>query len=314
MDASFLLGRRAVRLDVEAHAVDLDDGRQLQYGRLVLATGLAPRRLPGTESLRGVRLLRTLDDCVGLRADLLASRRVVVVGAGVLGCEIAATVCQMGRQVTMIDPAPVPMARQTGLAIGRALSGVHTDHGVEMRMGTSVKGLLSEHGRVTGVEIDGGEVVAADVIVTTIGSVPVTDWLIGSGLSLDDGVLCDERGRAGADIYAVGDVARWSPGRIRVGPRVENRTNAVQQAVFVASDITGAQGDYDQVPYFWTDQYDIRMQVFGLVPEGAYLRLIEGALPSRKFVMVAEQEGQVVGVVGWNSAKAVMAAKQAHLG
>lgn len=263
LDAEFLLGRRAVGVDVEGHGVVLDDGRKLGYGRLVLATGLTPRTLLGTGSLRGVWPLRTLDDCAGLRAELLSARGLVVVGAGVLGCEIAATARRMGLEVTLIDMSPVPMWRQTGPVIGRALSELHSAQGVRVRMGTGITGLLEERGRVTGVGIDGGEVIPADVVVTTIGSVPATDWLNGSGLALDDGVLCDERGRAATDVYAVGDVARWAEGRVRVGPRLENRTNAVQQAVFVAGDITGAQDDYRQVPYFWTDQYDIRIQEIG---------------------------------------------------
>ncbi|MFJ9558887.1 NAD(P)/FAD-dependent oxidoreductase [Streptomyces fuscichromogenes] len=314
LDVEFLLGRRAVGLDVDAHGVVLDDGRRLGYGRLVLATGLTPRTLPGTGSLRGVWSLRTLDDCAGLRAELLSARSLVIVGAGVLGCEIAATARQMGLDVTLIDMSPVPMWRQTGPVIGRALSELHSAQGVRVRMGTGITGLLQERGRVTGVGVDGGAVIPADVVVTTIGSVPAAAWLNDSGLALDDGVLCDERGRAATDVYAVGDVARWSEGRIRVGPRLENRTNAVQQAVFVAGDITGARHDYRQVPYFWTDQYDVRMQVFGLLPEDADVRLIDGTVESRRFVMVAEQDGQVVGVVGWNSAKAVMAAKNTFLG
>lgn len=313
LDADFLLGRRAARLDIEAHTIVLDDGRSLDYGQLVLATGLMPRTLPSADSLRGVWVLRTLEDCAGLRAELLTARNVVVVGAGVLGCEIAATARQMGLCVSLIDPSPVPMWRQAGAAVGQVLSGLHTAHGVRMLMGSSTIGLLDDNGRVTGVAVEGGETIPADVVVTTIGSTPATDWLTGSGLTLSNGIVCDERGRAAVDVHAVGDVARWSNSRTGDSTRLENRTNAVQQAMFVAGDITGAQDSYQQVPYFWTDQYDIRMQVFGVLPADADVRLIEGTTESRKFVMVAEKDGQPVGVVGWNSAKAVMAAKNAYL-
>jgi NADPH-dependent 2,4-dienoyl-CoA reductase/sulfur reductase-like enzyme len=313
LDAEFLLGCRAVRLDVEAHAVVLDDGQKLDYGRLVLATGLTPRTLPGTGSLRGVSVLRTLEDSAGLRAQLLAARDAAIVGAGVLGCEVAATAREMGLNVTLIDPNPTPMWRQTGPAIGQVLSGLHAAHGVRLLMETRTTGLLDANGRVTGVGIEGGEPVPADAVVVTIGSIPATDWLVGSDLTLDDGIVCDERGRAAPDVYAVGDVARWSDGRTGVSTRLENRTNAVQQAMFVAGDITGAQDSFQPVPYFWTDQYDVRIQVFGSLPEDADVRLIDGTAESRKFVMVAEKEGQAVGVVGWNSAKAVMAAKNAYL-
>ncbi|MFJ4846276.1 NAD(P)/FAD-dependent oxidoreductase [Streptomyces sp. NPDC088733] len=314
LDAEFLLGCRAVRLDAEAHAVVLEDGRTLDYGRLVLATGLTPRTLPGTGALRGAWVLRTLEDSAGLRAQLLAARDVAVIGAGVLGCEVAATAREMGLNVTLIDPNPAPMWRQTGAAVGRELSGLHAERGVRLLMDTRVNGLLDDHGWVTGVRVGGGGTVPADAVVMTIGSVPTTDWLVGSGLVLDDGIVCDERGRASAGVHAVGDVARWSDGRTGVGPRLENRANAVQQGVFVAGDITGGQDAYWSVPYFWTDQYDVRIQVFGALPEDADVRLIEGTVESRKFVMLAEKDGRAVGVVGWNSAKAVMAAKNAYLG
>ncbi|MFC4505143.1 MULTISPECIES: NAD(P)/FAD-dependent oxidoreductase [Streptomyces] len=263
--AGFLLGRSAVRLDVQARTVALDDGPSLDYGRLVLATGLRPRTLPGTDSLYGVWALRSLEDCAGLRAELLTAHDVVVVGAGVLGCEIAATARQMGLRVSMIDRSPVPMLRQTGPDIGRLLSSLHAEQGVRILMGSGTTGLTDEAGRVTGVTVKGGETIPADVVVVTIGSVPATDWLTGSGLPLDNGIVCDERGRAGVDLHAVGDVARWSHGVAGDGLRLENRTNAVQQARSVAADITGAEDGYHQVPYFWTDQYDIRMQVFGWV-------------------------------------------------
>jgi NADPH-dependent 2,4-dienoyl-CoA reductase/sulfur reductase-like enzyme len=313
LDAEFLLGRRALHLDTEAHTVRLDDGRALGYRRLVLATGLTPRPLPGADSLRGVWALRTFEDCAGLRADLLTARSVAVVGAGVLGCEIAATARQMGLHVSLIDPSPVPMLRQTGATLGQLLYQLHTERGVRVLTGSRATGLVDDNGQVVGVTVEGGETIPADVVAVTIGSTPATDWLIGSGLALGDGIVCDERGRAAADVHAVGDVARWSDGTTGGSNRLENRTNAVHQARFVAADITGAPDDFQQIPYFWTDQYDIRMQVFGSLPADADVRLIEGTPESRRFVMVAEKDGRPVAVAGWNSAKAVMAAKTAYL-
>ncbi|MFJ2397230.1 NAD(P)/FAD-dependent oxidoreductase [Streptomyces sp. NPDC087843] len=313
LNAEFLLGRRAVRLDVEAHTVALDDGRTLGYGQLVLATGLMPRTLPGAESLRGVRVLRTLEDCSELRAELLTARNVVVIGAGVLGCEIAATARQMGLHVSLIDPSPVPMLRQTGADVGRLLSMLHAEQGVRMFMSSGITDLTDDKGRVTAVAVDGGGTIPADVVVVTIGCTPATDWLIGSGLNLSNGIVCDERGCAGADVHAVGDVARWANPVTGDGIRLENRTNAVQQARFVAAAITGAHDSYQPFPYFWTDQYDIRMQVYGSLPADADFQLIEGTAESRRFVMLAEKDGQPVGVIGWNSAKAVVAAKNAYL-
>ncbi|MFF5306625.1 NAD(P)/FAD-dependent oxidoreductase [Streptomyces sp. NPDC013161] len=302
LGVDLLLGRPAVRAEPAEHRLRLRDGSTLEYGTLVLATGLRARRLPGQGNLAGVHTLRTLDDSRRLRAELLGARAVVVVGAGVLGCEIAATARRLGRDVTLVEPAARPMERLLGPELGSHIAGLHTEHGVRVLTSTPVAGLVGEAGRVVGVRTGRGTVLPADVVVVAIGGRPATDWLAGSGLTLDDGVVCDHRCRAADDVYAAGDVARFDVGTVR-GIRLENRTNATEQGLYVAADILGAtRGPYRPTPYVWSDQYRVRVQVHGTVPEGAAVRIVEGTVPQRRFVAHAEIDGRLVGVVGWNSA------------
>jgi 3-phenylpropionate/trans-cinnamate dioxygenase ferredoxin reductase subunit len=298
------LGRPAISLDVPGHRLTLRDGSVLRYRTLVLATGLDARRLPGQDRLAGVHTLRTLADSEALRADLETARRLVVVGAGVLGCEIAATARGMGLEVTVVEPAAQPMRRLLGPELGREIARLHTEQGVRLLTSTPVAGLLGEAGRVTGVRTASGAVLPADVVVVAVGGRPVTDWLAGSGLTLDDGVVCDDRCRAADDVYAVGDVARFGAGAGRRGVRLENRTNATEQGLFVAADILGAGRAYQPLPYVWSDQFQVRIQVYGTVPEGpggSSVRIVEGSLTSRKFVAHVEARGRLVAVVAWNS-------------
>jgi NADPH-dependent 2,4-dienoyl-CoA reductase/sulfur reductase-like enzyme len=308
LGVDLVLGRRAVSVDPSLREVVLADGQRLPYGDLVIATGLAPRRLEAFDGLAGVQSLRTVEDARRLRDDLLTARRLVVLGAGVLGCEIAATARGLGLDVTVVDPAPRPMSGQVGHEVGEMLAGLHRDNGVEVLTGTAAEAPIASAGRVRGVLTSAGPI-AADVVVVAVGSAPATDWLRGSGLTLDDGVVCDSRCRAADGVHAVGDVARWWHEGLGRTVRLENRTNATEQALAVADDVLGADRPYVPVPYFWTDQYDVRMQVFGDLAGADRLCVLEGEPAARKFVAVAESRGRVVGVVGWNSARGVRAAR-----
>ncbi|MFD8807074.1 NAD(P)/FAD-dependent oxidoreductase [Streptomyces sp. NPDC059597] len=306
LDLDLRLGCPAVALDVPGHRIALVDGRVLRYRTLVLATGLVARDIPGHEHLAGVHTLRTLADSELLRAELESAHRVVVVGAGVLGCEIAATARSLGRQVTVVEPAAQPMERVLGAELGAEVARLHTGQGVRLLTSTPVTGLVGEAGRVVGVRTGTGAVLPADVVVVAVGGRPATDWLTGSGLVLDDGVVCDERCRAAEDVYAVGDVARFGAGAGagagERGERLENRTNATEQGLFVAADILGARAAYRPVPYVWSDQFQVRVQVYGAVPEGpSAVRIVQGSLRGRKFVAHVEAGGRLVAVVGWNS-------------
>jgi NADPH-dependent 2,4-dienoyl-CoA reductase/sulfur reductase-like enzyme len=316
LDAQFVLGDSAVGL--HGHTVETASGRCLSADNVVIATGLTPRRLPGP-SLEGAHVLRTLDDAAALRKDLLELRdaqcgawvrpagRVVVVGDGVLGCEIAATARKLGLAVTLAGPQAVPMEAQLGSVVGGLLGEMHRGEGVELRLGCAAEGLVGADGRVSGVRLVGGEVLPAEVVVVALGAIPSTGWLEGSGLTLENGVVCDEYCRAAEGVYAAGDVARWSyEGKL---VRLENRTNATEQAMCVAANILGEKQPYRPIPYFWTDQFGAKLQVHGR--PAADLTIAEGNIDDR-FVAHYREDGRIVGVLGWNAPKQTRAHRQ-HL-
>ncbi|MBP2330486.1 NADPH-dependent 2,4-dienoyl-CoA reductase/sulfur reductase-like enzyme [Kibdelosporangium banguiense] len=303
LDVEFVLGDPAAGLDAATRTVHTESGRDLRADSIVIATGVRARTLAGQDGLTGVHVLRTLEDTLALRADLLAASRLVVVGEGVLGAEIAATARTLGLDVTMVGPQLAPMAAQLGPAVACLLGDLHTDRGVRLRLGTGVTGLPSRDGRVVGVRLDTGEQLPADVVVVAVGGVPATDWLAGSGLTVDNGIVCDSRCRAAEGIYAVGDVARWYDEHLGTLIRLENRTNATEQAAAVAGTILGADEPYTPVPYFWTDQFDVKIQVHGTVPTGADVTIVDGDIADGRFVARYSRYGRVTGIVGWNMPK-----------
>lgn len=303
LDTEFVLADPAASLDPANRTVHTASGRALRAETIVVATGARPRTMPGQDGLAGVHVLRTLDDALALRADLVAATRLVVVGEGVLGAEIAATARGMGLAVTMVGPQPAPMAGQLGPRVAQLLSELHSERGVGLRLGTGVSGMTAGRGRVTGVRLDTGEVLPADVVAVAIGAIPTTEWLEGSGLSVADGLVCDSRCRAAEGIYAVGDVARWHHLGLDAPLRLENRTNAGTQAGVVAANILGEDRPYTPVPYFWTDQFDVKIQVHGVLPPDADVTIVEGEVGAGRFVARYRRAGKVTGVVGWNMAK-----------
>jgi NADPH-dependent 2,4-dienoyl-CoA reductase/sulfur reductase-like enzyme len=303
LDVTFVHGDPAVALEPVTRTVSTESGRELRADVVVIATGVRPRTLPGQEGLAGVHVLRTLDDALALRTDLVAGGRLVVVGEGVLGAEITATARMLGLDVTMTGPLAAPLALQVGPFVSELLAELHTERGVLLRLGSGVVGLSDVDGRVTGVRLGTGEVLPADVVVVAVGAVPATEWLADSGLSLDNGVVCDSRCRAADGIYAVGDVARWHHEGLGRSIRLENRTNATEQAATVAANILGGDEPYVPVPYFWTDQYDARLQVHGFLPAGAEVDIVDGDVSARRFVARYRSEGVVTGVLGWNMPK-----------
>lgn len=303
MGVDFILGDSAVGLDTATLTVRTAADRDLQADAIVIATGVRPRALPGTEGLGGVHVLRSLEDTIALRSDLLTATRLVVVGEGVLGSEIAATARALGIDVVMTGPQPAPMALQVGPMVSELLTELHQDHGVRLRLGVSVVGLTEANGRVTGVRLGTDEVLPADVVVVAIGAIPTTDWLTDSGLRLDNGVVCDSRCRAADGIYAVGDVARWHHELLGGLVRLENRTNATEQGFAVAGSIVGEDEPYVPVPYFWSDQFDVKIQVHGSLPADAEVDIVDGDLSARRFVARYRKEGIVTGILGWNMPK-----------
>ncbi|MFB4425929.1 NAD(P)/FAD-dependent oxidoreductase [Streptomyces sp. QL37] len=302
LGAEFVLGERATALDAATRTVRTAGGAELEADAVVLATGLHARRLPGLSG-PGVHVLRTLDDAAALRRELLEARRVVVVGDGVLGAEIAATVRLMGTDVTLTGPQAAPMRAQLGPGAAELLAALHTGHGVRLRPHAPVDGLTTAGGRVTGVRLVGGETIPADLVVSAVGSTPATDWLAGSGLVLDDGVVCDSRCRAADGVYAAGDVARFHHEALGRSLRLENRTNAAEHAMSVAANILGEDRPYSPVPYFWTDQLGVKIQVYGLPAPAATVQIVEGDTEQGRFVALYLDDDGPVAVLGWNMPK-----------
>ncbi|MGW0481485.1 NAD(P)/FAD-dependent oxidoreductase [Nonomuraea sp. NPDC003214] len=310
LGAEFALGDPAVTLDAAAREVTTASGRVLRADAVVVATGLTPCRLPGQDGLAGVHVLRTLDDALALRGDLTAGRRLVVVGDGVLGAEVAATARTLGLDVTLAGMGGTPLGAQLGDVAGALLARTHGERGVRLRPGVTVEELTGAAGRVTGVRLAGGELLAADVVVVAAGSRPATGWLEGSGLTLDDGVRCDSRCRAAAGVWAVGDVASWPHEGLGRRLRLENRTNATEQAQAVAANILGADRPYTPIPYFWTDQYDVKIQAHGLPSPAAELTVAEGDPEEHRFAALYREDGRVTGVLGWNMPKQARVLRQ----
>lgn len=304
LGADVRTGRRAVGLDLAARAVLLDDGERLTYGGLVVATGATPRRIPGTEGLAGVHVLRTIDDCLALRSDLDGATRVVVVGGGFIGCEVASSCRTLGLEVTIVDLLPLPLA-PLGSRAGEVVRTLHEDHGVELRLGTGVAGFEGD-GTVTGVRLADGTILDADVVVVGIGVIPNTGWLEGSGLQLQDGVVCDDSCLAlGGDgrVAAVGDVARWEHPRLG-SIRIEHWTNAGEQAAHAAKALVhGAEtaGPFEPVPYFWSDQFGKKLQFLGTCGEDDDFEIVEGSVEEGRWVAAYGRDGVTVAAlcVGW---------------
>ncbi|MGG2459236.1 NAD(P)/FAD-dependent oxidoreductase [Streptomyces sp. RGM 3693] len=300
------LGRRATHLDPAARTITLDDGDQLDYDGLIIATGLRPRHLPFGNDLAGVHVLRTLDEALSLRAQLLSGPRVVVIGAGFLGTEITATTRSLGLDVTLIGIEPTPLASQLGTQIGSLVADTHQEHGVHLRMSRSVTGLRGTAGRVSAVELDDGTSLPADLVVVAIGSTPAIDWLTNSGLPLGDGVLCDSTCQVAPGIYAAGDVANWPHPLTGARTRLEQRLNATQQAITAARNLLAGPTratPYAPVPFGWTDQFNTKIQFHGWCPTNARITYADGDPQTRKFVALYHTGGQVTGALGWNNAR-----------
>jgi NADPH-dependent 2,4-dienoyl-CoA reductase/sulfur reductase-like enzyme len=303
VEVDLLLGREATGLDLSARRVSLDDGSALDYDGLVIATGSAVRRLPGTEGRGNVHVLRTVEDAAALRAALSPGVRVAIIGAGVLGCEIAATCRQLELDVTVIDAFSQPMLRILGPAVAPLLADLHREHGVHLLLHREVLGLRG--GRIAdGVLLDHDEVVDADVVVVAIGAFPQTRWLQGSGLELADGVVCDSECFAiGGDrrVLAAGDVARWDHPLLGGTMRVEHWTNAVSQGQIAGRNLVaalcgpGSVAPYDLLPYFWSDQYDWKLQFVGALGEETQFE--EGRPGDRRFVISYRTGGRLVGAL-----------------
>jgi len=323
-----VLGRRAVRLDAEARKVELDDGTVLEGDGVVITTGAAPRRLPGTEELGqhdGLFTLRTLDDSLALRASVTAvdRARVVVIGAGFIGAEVASTCAGLDCRVTVLEALAVPLQNVLGPVIGAHCGSLHGAHGVDLRTGVTVRGIRRAGAEGEGaaadpagpgrlvVELEGGESFPADVVVVGIGVVPTTDWLEDSGLRIEKGVVCDDRLFAADGIVAAGDIARWNwrhdGGEELV--RIEHWQVAAEAGVAAGRNLMDGRADamaFNPVPYFWSDQYDIRIQVLGNPRGDDDMAITEGTPEEGKFVALFGRAGRLRAVMAIGKPRQLM--------
>jgi NADPH-dependent 2,4-dienoyl-CoA reductase/sulfur reductase-like enzyme len=317
------LGRSAVGVDTAARELTLDDGETLRYDGMVVATGARPRPLPGQGTPpTGVFELRSLDDARRLRAgiDRLAaagqnSSRLVVCGAGFIGAEVAASARQRGIDVALIDAADTPLDRVLDRPAGEAVADLHRQHGVDVRLGAPVTALTADgDGHVSAVELGDGTTIEANTVVVGIGVVPNTEWLDSSGLATDNGVVVDQTCLAGPGVVAAGDVARWP--NARFGDRlmrVEQWDNAVEMGMHAGrtllADMAGDQGEaFSPVPWFWSDQYDRKIQLAGLVTDD--VEMVQGSFDEQRFVQIYRDGDDLVGALCWNRPRQAIQARQ----
>ncbi len=295
-DITLRLGQAATGIDTAAQTVTLADGTSLGYDELVIATGLVPRRIPSLPDLDGIRVLRSFDECMALRTHASSAKKAVVVGAGFIGCEVAASLRGLGVDVVLVEPQPTPLASVLGEQIGALVTRLHRDEGVDVRTGIGVAEVRGQ-GHVDTVVLSDGTEVPADLVVVGIGSHPATDWLDGSGIEVDNGVVCDESGRTSAPhVWALGDVASW---RDAAGHqvRVEHWSNVADQTRVVVPAMLGREVPSTVVvPYFWSDQYDVKIQCLGEPEATDTVHIVED--DGRKFLAYYERDGALVGVVG----------------
>ncbi|MFJ9775869.1 NAD(P)/FAD-dependent oxidoreductase [Kitasatospora sp. NPDC101157] len=318
------LGAPAERLDRRTRTVHLADGHRIRCQAVILATGVRPRRLPGAVTtpraattppgtgrpLPGAHVLRTLADALALREELRPGARLLVAGGGLLGAEAAATAVGLGAEVTWLVSAAAPMAAVLGAETAALLTGLHREHGVRIHRGTAAA-VVERRGRAAGVRLADGSELAADAVLMAIGSEPATEWLAGSGVPLDPGggVACDAHCAAGPGVWAAGDAASWPDPRTGRRRRLEQRTNATEQALHAARDLLagphGARPAYAPVPYLWTDQYGLRVQAFGSPGSADRFQLVDGSPAEHRFAAACLRRGRVTGAVGIASARAL---------
>ena len=312
LDVEWRLGVAARHLDVSGRVVQLANEELVPFDALLIATGAAVRTLPAQPELEGLHVLRTLDDCLALRTDLDRSpQRVVVVGAGFIGAEVAATARQRGLEVTVLEALSTPLQRALGDEMGAVCAEIHRDNGVDLRVSTGVAGFDDDgRGRLTGVRLSDGTTVAADVAVVGVGVTPNTAWLDDSELTIDNGIVCDETCLAADNVVAAGDVARWPNLRFGEVMRVEHWENAQEQGAHAARRLLGQAEPYTPVPWFWSDQYDRKIQLAGRSGADDEVRIVDGSIEERRFVAIYGRAGRLVGVLGMNRPRVVMEYRQ----
>jgi NADPH-dependent 2,4-dienoyl-CoA reductase/sulfur reductase-like enzyme len=308
IDARVLRGASALKLDMSSRTVHVRDDDQdlpVPFDGLVIASGAVPREWPGGTVPDGVLMLRTVEDCLAIRERLGARPRVVVVGGGFIGAEVAASCRSLGLDVVLIEKAASPLLAALGKELAPRWAELHRQHGVDLRVGVGV-GAFVGNGRVQGVRLTDFSQVPADLVIIGLGVTPATDWLGGSGLRVDDGVICDATGAADgstadATVVAAGDVARWWHPLYERHLRTEHWEDAGRQGVAAARTLLAGPDRaeaYDEVPYFWSDQYDVKLQMLGVPGDYDAVEIVEGDPDASGFVAAYGRGGRTIAVLG----------------
>lgn len=299
-DFEWILGNAATGLDVERNIVRLSDG-EVSFDKLIIATGRGARVLSDTPDLAGMHVLRGIDDAVALSAEAVEAARVVIVGGGFIGCEVASTLKTRGvESVTIIERAPT-LLPLLGPVIGEFAATIHREHGVDVRCGTVVSSYRGGS-RIEFVELEDGTLLEADLVLLALGSVPNTGWLEGSGLELDAGsVVCDQYCHAlgHPNIVAVGDVASWYHNGVGRRVRIEHWSNAAEMGGAAAENLFsefGAKEAYSPIPTFWTDQYDLNIKAAGFVAAATSYEPVDTGNPAKWNWDGFDESGLVAGV------------------
>lgn len=307
--AEWLLGTRAVGLSGPDRSVRLADGREVRADGVIVATGAAARTLAGTDGLAGVHTLRTLDDARALRAELALGGRLVVIGGGFIGAEVASTAYALGLDVTVVEAAPTALAGPLGATMGGVVSALHAEHGVRLLCGVGVKG-LSGGTQVDAVLLADGRSIPADIVVVGVGARPCVDWLAGSGVALDNGVRCAVDGRTTlAEVVAVGDCASWYDPYAGIHRRVEHWTGALDRpdaAVAALLSRGAAAPGLPRPPYFWSDQYGVKIQFAGHTAGADSVTVEEGSPDERSFLALYRRAGEPVAALAMNQPRLFM--------
>jgi NADPH-dependent 2,4-dienoyl-CoA reductase/sulfur reductase-like enzyme len=305
---ALLPGRRTVRLSsATTGAADLE------YGELVIATGVAPIR-PASLAVPAAHVLRTKGDADRLRRRLRPDGSLIVIGGGFIGLEVAAAFRAVGARVDVVESLDTPLRRQLGPVIGRALQRRHEREGVVFHLDRQARAVeeVGTQDQGVAVTLDDGTVLNATAMLVAVGSVPGTAWLEGSGVEVAAGVVADGHLRVAQHIHAVGDVVRWPHPLAGRPVRIEHWTTAIEQAKYVARRIAGTGGDkpFDALPYFWSDQYDRKLQAHGFPDGDAEIEVIDGDLDGDRFTALYLTEGRATAVVGMNNPRQTLAGRR----
>jgi 3-phenylpropionate/trans-cinnamate dioxygenase ferredoxin reductase component len=296
-DIDLRLGRTVTRLDVSAHQVHVEGQDPLGYDKALLTTGSTVRKVdvPGADA-DGVHYLRTLEDSQRLKKRFEAKPRVVVVGAGWIGMEVAAAAREHGATVTIVEPQPTPLHGVLGPEVGKIYGDLHVSHGVDLRVGDGLQEVLTASGAVSGVVTTNGDRVEAEMVVVGIGVTPNTGLAQDAGLDVDNGVLCDQSLRTSdPDVYAAGDIAHWFNPLYGQRVRVEHWANAHDGGPAAARSMLGQETVYDVVPFFFSDQYDTGMEYAGYVPRGVQPDVVlRGDVAGREFMAFWLDDGRLL--------------------